>query len=125
MIIRLTSWKHVGRGPSRTGTGWKPDFQDTASAGKMPTGPTGSPQRVRPAADRMALLQYLAEGGDAFPVLLRRADGDADPFRQVVAFHCPHDHFALKQGVKNHETIANLHQNKICGARDERKFHCG
>ena len=75
----------------------------------MSTGPTG----------RMPVLQYLAQGGDAFPVLLHGADGDPDPFRQVVAFHCPHDHFVLKQRAKNHETIANTHQKKICDAGNE------
>jgi len=73
----------------------------------------------------MPVLQaeYLAKGGDAFLVLIHGADGDADPFRQVVAFHRTHDHFALKQRAKNRETIANLHQNKIRGAGNERKFH--
>src|SRR6266536_1843414 len=85
------------------------------SAGKMPTGPTA----------RMAVLQYLAEGADAFLVLVHGADGDADPFRQVVAFHRAHDHFVLKQGAENCETIPNLHQNKICRAGHEWKFHPG
>src|SRR5437016_14672012 len=73
----------------------------------------------------MPVLQaeYLAKGGDAFPVLMHGADGNADPFRQVVAFHRTHDHFALKECAKNRETVANFHQNKIRGAGDERKFH--
>src|SRR5213082_4071584 len=94
-------------------SGCKPNFQDAASADKMPTGPTA----------KMAVLQYLAQRGDAFLVLIHGADGDADPFRQVVALHRTHDHFALKQCAKNRETIADLHQDKIRGAGNERKFH--
>ena len=95
-------------------SGCKPNFQDTASAGKMPTGPTA----------KMAVLQYFAQGGDAFLVLLHGADGDADPFGQVVAFHRPDDHFVLKQGAKNRKAIADIHQNKVCGAGNEPKIHC-
>src|SRR5437763_1205193 len=95
-------------------SGCKPNFQDAASADKMPTGPTA----------KMAVLQYFAQGGDAFPVLLHGADGDADPFGQVVAFHRPDDHFVLKQGAKNRKAIADIHQNKVCGAGNEPKHHC-
>src|SRR5882724_5081585 len=90
-------------------SGWKPNFQDTTSAGKMP----------------VLRMQHFAEGGDAFLVLVHRTDGDADPFWQVVAFHRADDHFALKQGSENRETIVNVHQNKIRCAGNEGEFHRG
>src|SRR5438067_13694358 len=71
----------------------------------------------------MPVLQaeYLAKGGNAFPVLMHGADGNADPFRQVVTFHRTHDHFSLKECAKNRETVANFPQNKIRGAGYERQ----
>ncbi len=80
----------------------------------MPTGPT--------VQDACATSRVLAKGGDAFLVLIYGANGDADPFRQVVAFHRTHDHFALKQCAENRETIANLHQNKFSGAGHQWSF---
>src|SRR5882724_637100 len=78
-----------------------------------------APLVLNTSAVRMAMLQYLAQRGDAFLVLIHGADGDADPFRQVVALHRTHDHFALKQCAKDRETIADLHQDKIRGAVTE------
>src|SRR5207248_11335467 len=95
-------------------SGCKPNFQDTASAGKMPTGPTA----------KMAVLQYFAQGGDAFPVLLHGPDGDADPFGQVVAFHRPDDHFVLKLGGKRRKAIADSHRHTACGPRCGPKLPC-
>ena len=64
---------------------------------------------VLPRARRSSPLHHFAQRSDAFLVLVYRADGDADPFRQIVTFHRPHDHFALKQSAKNGETVADVH----------------
>src|SRR5215468_8836046 len=66
---------------------------EKATTGKMPVGPT--------AETAVLPLHHFAQGGDASSVLLHHADGDADPFRQVVAFHRAHDDFARKQSTKD------------------------
>ena len=69
-------------------------------------------------------LEHLAQGGDALSILLHCADSDADPFRQIVAFHCSDNYLPLKHGTENGQAIINIHQNKISGAGDKRKFQC-
>src|SRR5438270_744067 len=91
--------------------------------GKMPAGPTGETPVLRRRARRSSLLHYLAQGGDAFSVLLHRADSNADPFRQVVTFHRAHDDFALEKRAKNREAIADIHENEICRAGNEPQIH--
>ena len=46
-------------------------------------------------------LQYFAQRGDAFSILLHCADSDADPFREIVAFHCSDNYLPLKHGTEN------------------------
>src|SRR6476661_3598915 len=74
----------------------------------------------------MAVLrvQHLAQSSDASSVLLHRADGNADPFRQVIAFHRAHDDFALEQSAKNREAVADIDENEIRRAGYKWEPHC-
>ena len=47
-------------------------------------------------------------------VFLRRADGDADPFRQLIAAHRTHNHAQLLQFPKHALAVADAHQDEIC-----------
>src|SRR5437762_13850943 len=69
------------------------------------------------------LQEHFTEGGNASSVLLHRADSDADPFRQVIAFHRPHDDFALEQRTKNRKAVADIKENEICRAGYEPQIH--
>ena len=69
------------------------------------------------------VLLHFAQRGDAFSVLLHRADGNTDPFGQVIAFHGSDDDFALEQRAKNRKAVADIHENEICRAGYKPKSH--
>ena len=50
---------------------------------------------------------------------LRRADGNADPLRQLIAAHRPHDHALLLHRLENALAFADADQDEIGGRRDE------
>src|SRR6266446_10624008 len=60
---------------------------------------------------------------DAFFILLHRSDGNADPFRQVVALKRAHDNFLREQFLKDNCSVADIHHDEICRARYELEFH--
>src|SRR4051794_34187891 len=52
-------------------------------------------------------------------VLCARADGDAQPFREAVAFHRTRDHARALQAIEDRGAVAHLHENEIPLSRYE------
>ena len=65
----------------------------------------------------MGLISFFIQNGfqrlKAPLVFLRRADGDADPFRQLIAAHRTHNHTQLLQFHEHALAVADAHQDKI------------
>ena len=59
------------------------------------------------------------EGLQAALVFLGRADGDADPFGQLVAAHRPHDHAQPLHFVEHPLAVADADQDEVGRGRDE------
>ena len=64
------------------------------------------------------MLQCL----EATLVFRRRADGDADPFRQLITAHWTHNHTLRLQRLENAQAVADSNQDEIRERRDEFEF---
>ena len=51
-------------------------------------------------------------------ILRGRADGNADPLRQLISAHRPHDHAELLKLGENTPAIADFHEDEIRGGRN-------
>src|SRR6266850_2391085 len=66
--------------------------------------------------------QHLLECCEATRVFLRCADGDANPFRQLVAAHRARDDAELLQSVEDALTVADAYEDEVCVRKDKFEF---
>jgi hypothetical protein len=68
---------------------------------------------------------HLTQFRNQLPIFFHCAYGNADPFRQIVAFEWAHNDFSLQQFLEHRTTVADVYHHKIRSGWDERKFHVG
>src|SRR4029077_592711 len=60
---------------------------------------------------------------DQFLVFFHCADGNADPFREAIAFERAHDDFPLQQLLEHCTAVADVYHHEICSGWHERNLH--